>query len=123
MAACPTNGRPEAWCGDRIVLLLKRLIGREGRNPVWRIVDAVQLPPFKRDWTSRDQHQVGMFIDGECRLDGRIGTSLVALARLGNRDRVDWRTGVKHAWTFDVKRERIVPVSTKRVVCEQPTPP
>jgi len=114
----------EAWCGDRVVLLLKRLVGREkDKRPVWRIVDAVLLPLYKRDWTSRDERQVGKFIEGDCQLDGRVDNSLVVLARLGKRNRVDWRTGVKHAWTFDVEHERIVPVSIKRVVCRRPTPP
>jgi hypothetical protein len=113
----------EAWCGDRVALLLKHVIGREGRRPIWRIVDTVLLPPFEREWTPRNQNELTRFFAGDCQLDGRIDEFFVALARLGKRNRVDWRTGVKHAWTFDIEKGRIVPVSTRRVVCHRPTPP
>jgi hypothetical protein len=80
----------EVLCGNGIVLLLTRLVAMEdNRLPVWRVVDAVPLPRFKLDWTSRDVHHVGMFMNGDCQVDARIDNSLVVLARLGKRNRVD----------------------------------
>jgi hypothetical protein len=113
----------EAWCQGRVVIFLQRRIGREEKQPIWRIVDAVLLPPFQRGSTQRIHDQVAMYLVGDCRLDGSIDDFFVALARFGDRKRVDWRTGVKHAWAFDLEHARIVSVSMKRVVCERPTPP
>jgi hypothetical protein len=113
-----------AKCGDRFVLMLMRF--HEGKTHFenrWRIVDAVLLPEV--DHSQPDNNRLGgrrLYTADECFLDRTWGTALYAVVNVSEHKRMDWRTGVIGAWGFDLKRERIVPISTKRVVCHKPEP-
>lgn len=103
-------------CGDRIVMLLSRpTVTFPNPNAKWRVVDSLLLPPIKKG--------VRFFRDGDCDLDRKIGTTFFALARLGKREDVDYRTGVLAAWGLDLEAGKFVELSTKRVTCHRPTPP
>lgn len=104
-----------ASCGNRTMALLKRDVGTEGRYVRWRIVDTYLAPPIKKG--------TRLYQQGDCELDGKIDTTFYALARMGKRQAVNHRTGVLAAWTVDLEAQKIVPVSTRRVVCYRPTPP
>ena len=109
-----------ATCRGEHVLLLERFIGDWKKGDLrWRIVDAVVLPPVLVLFdASRPEGPYLYQPSGEaCTLDGRYGTSVLAAVREGKAERITWRNGIEHAWTFDLKRGRIVPISPKRVVC------
>ena len=111
-------------CGDRYVMMLMRFHeGKTHAEDRWRVVDAVPLPPvvgILPDASRPDGPY--LYTPDECMLDNRWGTSLYAIVQVGARKRMDWRTGVEGAWGYDLKRQRIVPLSTKRVVCTKPDP-
>ncbi|MCM5681748.1 hypothetical protein M8A51_19650 [Schlegelella sp. S2-27] len=119
---------PEGWsygravCQGRSVAVLKRAVGQEGQHIKWRIVDAVLLPRFELDPDPKRPNAPRLLSAGECELDGRTDTSFIALVRWGKHERVDWRTGVEQAWGYDPQQERIVSLSTKRIVCWRPEP-
>jgi hypothetical protein len=83
-----------------------------------RIIDTLVLPPVQFDLDPDNLEALRYSGDSECEIKGLPNTTFIALVRFGNRKRVDWRNGVEKAWTFDIKQGRIVPVSTKRIVCE-----
>ena len=107
-----------ALCQGRHVETLEQRVSEENGVTTWRIVDALLLPPVAADWDPHRQNKLQISLMGECTLDERTDTSFFALVRWRDRERVDWKTGVEHAWTYDIEKGRIVPVSTKRVVCE-----
>lgn len=115
-------GYGRAVCKGRSVAMLKRIVGREGADIRWRIVDAVLLPRFEWNVDPKRPHAPRLFKVGDCELDGRTDTFFIALVRWGKHDRIDWRTGVEKAWGFDSQKERIVPLSPKRIVCHLPEP-
>jgi len=90
----------------------------------WRIVDAFLLPEVV-GVEFEPEHPVGPYLyssDDGCSLDGRWDSTFYAVVRLSERKRMDWRTGVVGAWGYDLKQQRIVPLSTKRVVCPKAEP-
>jgi hypothetical protein len=110
-------------CQGRPVITLERFVKRLGpRETTWRIVDTLVLPRYERDPDPRRPNALRLFQTGDCELDGKTDTYFIALVRWGKREKIDWRTGVERAWTFDIERERIVPLSTKRIVCYRPEP-
>ena len=112
-------GRVE--CRGRQVLMLKRSLSRKEGKARWRVVDTLLLPLVLLDrYVPDDPINLWLFTQEWCTLDGRYDTDFVALVRWSEREQIDWRSGVEHAWTYDLERKRIVPISTKRIVCEQP---
>ena len=105
-------------CQGRTIKTLERMVKEENGLSIWRIVDALLLPPVADDWDPNRQNKLQISLMGECTFDGETNTSFFALVRWRDREQVDWKTGVEHAWTYDIERGRIVPVSTKRIVCE-----
>jgi hypothetical protein len=121
-------GNDMALCQGRYVMLLTQLHkGATHKENRWRVVDAAVLPEVvvissdPRE-AARPPEGLYLYTPDECTLDGTWGTSFYAVVRLGKRKRMDWRTGVEGAWGYDLKRQRIVPISTKRVVCNKPEP-
>jgi hypothetical protein len=110
----------QAKCQGRAVVILKRAIGEANGRTTWRIVDTLLLPPTRLYRSSKRPNALMMVssFEGICEASKRPDTSFVALVRWGKRDRIDWRTGVERAWTFDVERGRIVPMSTRSIECE-----
>ena len=117
------NGEHGHWsegiasCGGRVVLLLDKRVPGEGPHVRWKIVDALVLPPANLDVNPDEPNEARISGAGICELRGRTDTSFVTIVRWGKRERIDWRTGVEKAWTFDIKRGRIVPLSTRHIVC------
>ena len=110
-------------CHDRPVAILEKKVDRPDAPDAWRIVDAMALPPFERDLDPKRPNALRLFGTGDCELDGKTDTLFLALVRWGSkRDRIDWRTGVERAWGFNLTAERIVPLSTTRIVCYRPEP-
>ncbi|GAB3552557.1 hypothetical protein GCM10027343_38230 [Noviherbaspirillum agri] len=111
-------------CQGQPVIMLERFISRSAPDvSTWRIVDTLVLPRYMRDPDpGRRPNALRLFETGDCELDGKTDTSFIALVRWGNREQINWRTGVERAWTFDVERGRIVPLSTKRIICYRPEP-
>ncbi|MCM5677925.1 hypothetical protein M8A51_00070 [Schlegelella sp. S2-27] len=123
------DGRPmDEWsfgefiCNGRSIALLKRQVGEASNGPTWRIVDALPLPSYEQHGEPKRPNALRLYFNGECELDGKTDTLFFALVRFGKRDRIDWRTGVERAWGFNLTAERIVPLSTKRIVCYRPEP-
>jgi hypothetical protein len=105
-------------CQNLWVVTLSRSVGKPQPRGQWRIVDTLVLPPVQFD-PDPDDPEALRFIGGDnCDIKGIRSGSVIILARFGNRQTIDWRTGVEKAWTFDPKRGRIVPLSTKRIVCD-----
>lgn len=126
------NGKPvPGWnamtfdCDDHITLALgrERVDGRDNETYI-RIVDAVALPGATVGATLH--HKPGLSIigtDNDCKLDGRHNPNLVVTMRRVQREWLTWRNGLVAAWTYDLERGRIVPVSIKRVTCYQELDP
>jgi hypothetical protein len=112
-------------CQDRYVLTLDKSVGSTQSGKMRRrVVDALLLPPL---WLFPDEeHPDGPFLYDstaeDCTLDGRRGTTVMAVARHGKQKKMTWRNGLEAAWTFDVQQGRIVPLSPKRVVCTRADP-
>ncbi|MCM5681747.1 hypothetical protein M8A51_19645 [Schlegelella sp. S2-27] len=115
-------GYGRAVCQGRTVAMLKRIVGQEGADIRWRVVDAVLLPRFAWGFDPKRPHAPRLFKVGDCELDGRTDIFFIALVRWDKRDRIDWRTGVEKAWGFDPQKERIISLSPKRIVCHRPEP-
>ena len=107
----------QAVCNGRTVLFLERKIGGGEGAAGWRIVDVVLLPPASHEPVPGRPNALRFAGQGTCEWRGRTDTSFVATVRWAKRERIDWRTGVEKAWTFDIKRGRIVPLSTRHIVC------
>jgi hypothetical protein len=60
---------------------------------------------------------------GECELNGNNDTYFTALVRLGRREKVDWKTGVRAAWVPTPETGKIEELPIRHVVCWRPTPP
>lgn len=116
-------GSSVARCQNRLVLLLEQKVGRSERGLKWRIVDALLLP---RDVTQTDPDPNRLRLThgtvGDCEWEGHMDRSFYAALRYGDRTEVDWRSGVEHAWIFDLDRGRIVPVSPEGISCERIEP-
>lgn len=112
----PGWGVDHLLCGDRIAMLLSQpTVTFPNPYAKWRVVDSLLLPPIKKG--------VRFFRTGDCDLDGKAETDFFALARLGKREDVNYRTGVLAAWGLDLEAGKFVELSTKRVICHRPTPP
>jgi hypothetical protein len=111
-----------ATCQGRTVVILRRAIGEVNGRTTWRIADTLLLPPVQLDPAPERPNALRLFGTGDCELDGRTDTFFITLVRWGKHDRIDWRSGVERAWTFDIKRGRIVPLSTRRIACYRPEP-
>jgi len=110
-------------CRGRTIIALQRFVEAGDGHVTWHILDTLLLPPYQNDYVPDQPHALRLFDTENCELDGRQERYFIALVRWGERDRIDWRTGVEQAWDFDVARGRIVPLSPKRVVCYRPDPP
>jgi len=80
-----------------------------------KVLDAVLLPKFEKGDDL-------MFL-GECKLRGKIDKFFFALVNMANRESVNWKTGVKAAWYPNPKTGKIEELSTRHIVCYEPTPP
>jgi hypothetical protein len=113
-----------AICQGRTVMMLQRRVGEVNGQDIWRIVDTLLLPPIALSWNPKHPNALlfSYSFEGACELHGRPNISFIVLTRWGKRKHIDWRTGVERAWTFDLKRGRIVPLSTKGFTCEWSEP-
>jgi hypothetical protein len=120
----PDWGSTVARCQDRLVLLLERKIagavGADGRAR-WLIVDTLLLPPDVSQTGSRRLSLTSATV-GECDWEGNVGRDYYAALHYGNRIEIDGHSGVEYAWSFDLERGRIVPVSTEGFICERIEP-
>jgi hypothetical protein len=105
-------------CQGRWALTLQRKVGKVESHLKWRIVDAVALPLISFDPQPADAEVLRLVGEEHCEAKRLPNTTFMAVVRFGKRQRIDWRTGVEKAWTFDVKRGRIVPLSIKQIICE-----
>lgn len=80
-----------------------------------RVIDALLLPKLKAGER--------LMQPGECELNGNNDTYFTALVHLGERDEVNWKTGVRAAWVPTPETGRIEVLPTRHVVCWRPTPP
>lgn len=112
----------ELECKDRRILALKRQLDSPQGALKWKIVDTQLLPAYDSGSDDKRPAALRLHSTGECTLDGKTDTLFFVLLRWGKRERVDWRTGIERAWGLNLKAERIVPLSTRRIVCEKPDP-
>jgi len=126
--AADTWGDGFAMCQGRAVILLEREVGRiDDAHVKWHIVDTLLLPPAELEWNPKrpDALYLSASAGDQCEIRGRPHIPFGVLARWNKQDkrgRINWRTGVEKAWTFDTKQGRIVPLSTKPIVCESVEP-
>ncbi|AKJ30508.1 hypothetical protein AAW51_3817 [Caldimonas brevitalea] len=109
-------------CRGRAVLVLQKITPNANGGKTKQIVDSLLMPRFERRPESQRPSSLQFLVMGECALDGSRDNFFVALGRYGKRNRIDGRTGVQHAWGFDVKQGRIVPLPTERIACDRPDP-
>jgi len=98
-------------CDGRRLHLLTKSLG----FPKVKIIDALLLPRFKLG----DR----LMESGDCELDGKHDTTIIVLVHLGQREKVDWKTGVRAAWMPMPETGKIEELPVRRVVCWRPTPP
>ena len=80
-----------------------------------RILDAVLLPRLKK---GEERMRAG-----DCELNGNANTDFIAIVHLGNREEVNWKTGVRAAWYPNPETRKIERLSTRNIICYRPTPP
>lgn len=80
-----------------------------------QILDALLLPKLEKGEE--------FMLSGDCELKGSPAPFFVAIAKLGAREKVSWKTGVRAAWFPNLKTGKIEPLSTRNIVCYRPTPP
>jgi hypothetical protein len=98
-------------CGKQYLQLFGQ-ITVDGRN---KVLDALLLPKLKTGES--------LMLPGGCQLNGNDDTDFIAIARLGRHETVNWKTGVRAAWIPNPDTGKIEELSTRHVVCGQPTPP
>jgi hypothetical protein len=111
------------YCHEKPVLTLTKVIGRVGDLPRWRIADAIAIPAYEPPGSAGGPGTLQIMGTGPCTFDGSHDEYIVALVREGKRQKRNGeREDVAYAWRFDLQREKIVPVSTKRVGCVHDEP-
>ncbi len=106
-------------CGKNRLLALKQV-----RFPRYRILDAIVLPKFDPDATSRDNKSRQLALGGMmCEFDGSLEIDMRVLVRWGGRERVTAKNGVLAAWGYDLEKGKIIPLDISRIVCEKPDEP
>ena len=102
-------------CDGRELKVLEQFTTHYAKDNKVKALDALLLPKLKPGEQFMEQ--------GECELNGKTDTDFIVLARLGRRDKVTWKTGVRAAWRPNPETGRFEELSTKRIVCWRPTPP
>ena len=98
-------------CGEQYLVLLVHATSDSKE----KAIDALLLPKRKLgEW---------LFRNGDCELNGKIDSDFIVLARLGRREKVTWKTGVRAAWRPNIETGKIEELSTKSIVCWKQTPP
>lgn len=115
-------GFSQLLCHGQPIIALERKVDPTDADPKWQVVDTQALPPYEENAGEERPRGLSLHFTGDCTLDGKTDTLFFVLLRRGKRERVDWRTGIERAWGFNLKAERIVPLSTRRIVCEKPDP-
>lgn len=119
-------------CGDSVpYLFLAKNVGvtqfaMSGGDPPQpyprnKILAVQQLPKVSNFSTDGDGSELPELVDsfaGQCDLDGRGGTSFVALVRWNGEATVQGPPGVQAAWGFDVEAARVVQLDPQRLTCE-----
>ncbi|RIX49830.1 MAG: hypothetical protein D3M94_02255 [Rhodocyclales bacterium GT-UBC] len=98
-------------CNGRGLYLLEQSIG-DGKV---KVVDALHLPRFKPGER--------YMMTGDCEINGNTDTDFIAVVRLGRREKVDWKTGIRAAWAPKPETGKIEELSTRDIVCWRMTPP
>ncbi|WP_151636138.1 hypothetical protein [Noviherbaspirillum aerium] len=111
-------------CNNHVVILLSKKVGESRGYDLWRTVDVLPLPKLDLQRNRRQPNKLVLYssFEGLCSVQGRYGMDFIALLQWGKRDRIDWQTGVKQAWTFDIRQERIVPLPTRDIRCKWDEP-
>lgn len=94
---------------------LNTISERIGLNSLRMVLIAFLFPKLQEGET--------LMSTGDCSLNGDTSTDFTALVRMGERDIVDWETGVIAAWIPNIKIRRYEPLATRNIVCGLPTPP
>jgi hypothetical protein len=94
-------------CGDKRFEWLSISMGRNGNQPLWRVVEVLQLPPVPKGY---------LMTHTDCTLDGQPA-SLVVIARWKNKKIGSFATHIKHAWLIDVEAQKFQRVQLNRVAC------
>jgi hypothetical protein len=102
-------------CNGRQLMLLGTSTEKRSPNDTVRVLDALLLPKIKSNERFMEP--------GECEVKGKTVPYFIARVNLGRREEVNWKTGVKAAWTVDIDQQKIIPLSTRDIVCYRPTPP
>lgn len=116
--------KEHVYCHGHVVILLSKKIDNSHKYGIWRVVDLLPLPKLELHKNLRHPERPVLYssLEGLCSVQGRYGMDFIALLSWGRRERIDWRTGVKQAWKFDVKQERIVPLPTRHIRCQWDEP-
>jgi hypothetical protein len=105
----PTHGGAIIRQGQSQMLWLERYISRDAAGRVtYQVVDALNLPEILK---SRE------LAVGFCRLNGRSDRRIAAIVEATN---TEFRTRVHRAWQLNINTGKIVPISTRRIACENP---
>ncbi|WP_326504616.1 hypothetical protein [Noviherbaspirillum album] len=112
------------YCSGHVVILLSKKIDDSHKYGIWRVVDLLPLPKLELLKNLRNPERPVLYssFEGLCSVQGRYGMDFIALLSWGRRERIDWKTGVRRAWTFDITQERIVPLPTRHIQCQWEEP-
>lgn len=99
-----------------------------------RLLSIISQRKVQGDWTSplialdafhfpKPKEGEQLMSTGDCSLNGDTLIDFTALVRMGDRERVDWQTGVLKAWIPNVTTKKYEALSTRNIVCGTPTPP
>jgi hypothetical protein len=98
-------------CDGRELVVLEQYMTRYAMNTL----DALLLPKLKPGEL--------LMVPGECELNGKTDLDFLVLARLGRREKVTGKNGLRAAWMFNAETGKIEELSTKNIVCWCPTLP
>ncbi len=108
-------------CEGKVVVTLEREASPQFGKPRMRIVDVLTVPGASFRMHGKRQ-QSWTVDDGVCGRRGDPSSSLIVTLRWNSRDEATAHDGVRQAWRFDTRRERIKPASTGDIVCLNPVP-
>lgn len=117
------DSEPYLFLAKNIGVTRFALSGGDPPHPYPRnkILAVQKLPKVSNFSTGADGLELAELVDsfaGQCDLDGRGGTSFVALVRWNGEAVVQGPPGVEAAWGFDVEAVRVAPLDPQRLACE-----
>lgn len=97
-------------CNGQEVVVLQKLIRRQGKVAHWNVIDELRLP---KALSKRTPLEVPL-----CMSSSFQNESVLAIAQWGNeKDGSFLAKRISHAWRFNLAKGKIEPISTQEVSC------